>query len=38
VTVGNTLPRRLAVSRTCFPKGKLALFLLNEDGKTIKAE
>lgn len=30
--------RCLAVSRTCFPKGNLTLFLLDEDGKTIKAE
>ncbi len=30
--------RCLAVSRTCFPRGELTLFLLDEDGKTIKAE
>ena len=30
--------RCLAVARTCFPKGELTLFLLDEDGKAIKAE
>ncbi len=30
--------RCLAVARTCFPKGELTLFLLDEDGKTVKAE
>lgn len=30
--------RCLSVSRTCFPSGELTLFLLDEDGKAIKAE
>ncbi len=30
--------RCLAVARTCFPKGELTIFLLDEDGRAIKAE